>query len=127
MAEPVKYTWTVLSQYLHGARGTCEAGVKAATEQEARKLGGLGGHRIISVTTDWLPLTNPPASGPAGQEYQRGDRVSAKCEGRELSGTITAARDVPYEGWKYTLDTGNGKVQVDGDDVYYLHPAEARR
>jgi hypothetical protein len=118
MAEPVKYTWAVLSQYPRGARGMSEEGVRAATEQEARRMGRKAGLKIVSVTTDWVPVTNPPLNGPAGQEYQAGDR--------EVDGTITGGR--PYNGgtWIYTLGTAYGETETYGDDVYYLHPAGGR-
>jgi hypothetical protein len=122
MAERVKYTWTVSSQYLRGARGITEEDVKAATEQDARRHGRLAGHVITSVATDWVPVTNPPADGPAGQDYQPGDCVQAKSQGRELAGKITAAR-ADAVGWIYTLDTGYGETEIYGGDVYYLHPA----
>lgn len=103
-----------------------EEGVKAATEQEARQMGRKAGFRIVSVTTDWVPVTNPPPDGPAGQEYQAGDHVSAKAAGTEVEGTITGGR--PYNGsiWLYTVGTAYGETEVYGDDVYYLHPAGGR-
>jgi hypothetical protein len=103
-----------------------EEGVRAATEQEARRMGRKAGFKIVSVTTDWAPVTNPPLNGPTSQEYQAGDRVSAKAGGREVDGTITGGR--PYNGgiWIYTLGTAYGETEIYGDDVYYLHPAGGR-
>lgn len=124
--EPVKYTWTVSTRRRGSSQEPSEQGVKAATALEARQLAYRTVTEVItSVVTDWVPVTNPPAGGPAGQEYQRGDRVNAKSQGRELSGVITAARNRGGE-WTYSLDTGYAKVPIDGDDVYYLHPAGSR-